>query len=361
MSHPNRSTPPTKDTRLPNPARSDEGVNIPPPLAGFRIESAACWPQTLVADADQAGWYFGIGPRGELALMYAVDGKWHQCVSDDFVLPLHRWVHAAATYDSKAGAALYIGGKQVKTLAGTGPITPADVDLMIGMNRELRKQSDPVRPFATLPCWFALDGIIDDLAVYDVVAKNAIVNASRIRPRDPNFEPRVMPSGPDTDAPFGAYYHRLRYYKQWDRLWRVGDDPDVVVRFDDSPTKVVFWRGTRYGPAWVTENGLWMGDQSIENFNGTEGCIEHMLDPHCRFSHVRIIESTPARAVVHWRYCPVAANGRHSQVDPKTGWADWVDEYYYFYPDQVGMRHVVLRTRGRFLWPEEVIGFVTRQ
>lgn len=314
------------------------------------------WPATLVADAKQAGWYFGIGPRGQLALMFSVKGKWHQCVSEDFVFPLRKWVHAGATYDPKNGATLYINGKKVKTLEITGPIEPAKVDLMIGMNREKRKQSDPVRPFATLPAWFALDGMIDDLKIHTTATEDGFAEARRISLKDPHFEPRVMPSGPDGDVPFGAYYHHLKYYRQWDRLWRVDNDPDVVVRFENSPVKVVFWRGTRYGPAWVTENGLWMGDQSIENFNDIVGCIEHMLDPHCRFSHVRIIESNPARAVVHWRYCPVAANGTHSQVDPKTGWADWVDEYYYFYPDQVGMRHVVLRTHGRFLWPEEIIG-----
>jgi len=313
------------------------------------------WPQTIVEADQQAGWFFGIGPRGQLALMFAVDGKWHQCISEDFVFPLRKWVHAAATYDPQRGATLFVNGKSVKTLKISGKLDQAAVDLVIGMNREQRKQSDPVRPFATLPCWWALDGILDELVLCDVATTDHLPKAET-KPADPVFEPRIMPSGPDTDVPFGAYYHHLRFYKQWDRLWPVGSDPDVVVRFDGSPTKVVFWRGTRYGPAWVTENGLWMGDQSIENFDGKGGCYEHMLDAQCRFSHVRIIESSPARAIVHWRYCPVAANGVHSQVDPKTGWADWVDEYYYFYPDEVGMRHVILRTQGRFLWPEEVIG-----
>ena len=313
------------------------------------------WPDTIIPGEKQAGWFCGIGPRGQFALMVAVDGKWRQCISDDFVFPRQQWVHAAATYDPKTGADLYINGKKIKTLELNGPIDRADVDLMIGMNREQRKQSHPVRPFATLPTWFALDGIIDDLTLVPS-ATTAYLPDAELKPADPAFEPRVMPSGPDSDAPFGAYYHQLKYYKQWDRLWPVGSDPDIVIRFDNSPVKVVFWRGTRYGPAWVTENGLWMGDQSIENFNGEDGCIEHMLDPHCRFSHVRIIESSPARAVVHWRYCPVAANGRHSQVDSISGWADWVDEYYFFYPDQVGMRKVVLHTQGHFLWPEEVIG-----
>jgi len=98
-----------------------------------------------------------------------------------------------------------------------------------------------------------------------------------------------------------------------------------------------------------------MGDQSIENFNNTDGCIEHMLDPRCRFSHVRIIENTPARVVVHWRYLPTSANGNHSQVNPISGWEDWVDEYYTFYPDQVGIRKVIQHSDGESLWPEEVI------
>jgi len=149
---------------------------------------------------------------------------------------------------------------------------------------------------------------------------------------------------------------RLDYYPEWDALWPVSSDPDIVVQFDDSPVRVVFWRGTRYGPAWVMDNDLWMGDQSIENFNNQDGCIEHMLDPRCRFSHVRIVENTPARVVVHWRYCPTSANGNHSQVNPVSGWEDWVDEYYTFYPDQVGVRKVNLHSEGRFLWPEEVIG-----
>jgi hypothetical protein len=70
---------------------------------------------------------------------------------------------------------------------------------------------------------------------------------------------------------------------------------------------------------------------------------------------VRIIENTPARVVVHWRYCPTSANGNHSQVNTVSGWEDWVDEYYTFYPDQLGVRKVVLHSDGVALWPEEVI------
>jgi hypothetical protein len=65
-----------------------------------------------------------------------------------------------------------------------------------------------------------------------------------------------------------------------------------------------------------------------------------MQDRHCRFSHVRIIESTPARAVVHWRYALVSAHDHTWMPDPKTGWECWVDEYYYIYPDGSAIRKV---------------------
>jgi len=93
-------------------------------------------------------------------------------------------------------------------------------------------------------------------------------------------------------------------------------------------------------------------------FDKKAGVIEHMLDPRCRFSHVRIIENTPARVVVHWRYCPISANGNHSQVNPISGWEDWVDEYYTFHADQVGLRKVVFHSDGEpLLHPDAIIPF----
>jgi hypothetical protein len=120
----------------------------------------------------------------------------------------------------------------------------------------------------------------------------------------------------------------------------VAEQPDVVVRFEGSPVRLVFWRGTRYSPAWVTENNLWMADQSLETWDDKEGCFEHMQDPHCLYSHVRVLESTPARIVIDWRYAPVSAYNHLWNVDPRTGQALWVDEYYYIYPDRTAVRKI---------------------
>ena len=61
-----------------------------------------------------------------------------------------------------------------------------------------------------------------------------------------------------------------------------------------------------------------------------------MSDKENRYSHVRIIENTDARAVVHWRYglCEVV-NYTCANPDPTTGWTDWADEYFTIYPDGV--------------------------
>ena len=67
--------------------------------------------------------------------------------------------------------------------------------------------------------------------------------------------PIRLPSGPKGSGRFGAYYVRLKYSLTWDKLWKVSDHPDVVVRFDESDHRFVFWRGTSYIPCWATYDG----------------------------------------------------------------------------------------------------------
>ena len=148
---------------------------------------------------------------------------------------------------------------------------------------------------------------------------------------------RQMPSGPEMPGAFGAYYTCLKYCEEWDRLWRVADHPDIVVRFDESPTKMVFWRGTSYIPAWVSENGRWVSDQGPEIFK--RACYESMSDKHCRYSNVRVIENLPSRVLVHWRVALPNIEYQFTQVDPLTGWVPWGDDYFYIYPDGVCVRY----------------------
>jgi hypothetical protein len=154
-----------------------------------------------------------------------------------------------------------------------------------------------------------------------------------------------MPSGPSEPRPFGAYYTRLHYTPEWDKPWRVGDYADVVVRFDDSPVKFVFWRGISYAPCWVTENDIWHNTQFYETGDNTnkENLMlecDSSMDLQCRYSHVRILENTPARVVIHWRYAASFIDYTIAFTDESTGWGDWVDEYYTIYPDGSCIRKI---------------------
>jgi hypothetical protein len=157
-----------------------------------------------------------------------------------------------------------------------------------------------------------------------------------------------LPSGPRGPGGFGAYYTTLKYAEAWDEPWRIGPDADVVVQFDNGGHKFVFWRGTSYIPCWVTDTDIWYTNEFVERRGkdspNTKGCCEPMSDKQCRYSHVRIIENTDARCVIHWRYAPVDVGYNHPFIDPETGWSDWVDEYYTIYPDAIGVRKVTAHT-----------------
>jgi len=312
------------------------------------------WCPVLAQCKEQTeGFSFNVGPNGDFALEAAVGGKWLKCASEHNVLPLRKWKYIAATFDSNIGIRLYVDGKPAGQLDFKGEIQWAPTAQLRALaNYEAVKPSNIHREHGTLPGWFSIDGLVDEVKVHDKALTPEDVASSfqaNTPAKDPELPRRVMPSGPEGPGRFGAYYCKLKYYEEWDNLWPVAADPDVLVRFDQSATRLVFWRGTRYSPAWVSENGLWMADQSVEAFYGrkskdTEGCFEHMQDRRCHYSNVRIIESTDARVVVHWRYAPVSAHDHLWAVNPKTGRALWVDEYYYIYPDQLAIRNVSWKT-----------------
>ncbi|HSH18842.1 MAG TPA: LamG domain-containing protein [Draconibacterium sp.] len=332
----------------------------------FTVEAwiaAATYPWNWVpilaqGEMGKSGFYFGVGPQGQVGISASIDGTWQSCETKGMI-ELREWIHVVATYNQNFGFRIYLNGKHAGSLEVSGkPVFAKDMDLLIGMNSEKVMPSNPVRTYGTMPSWFSFDGIYDEIKIYNEAFSSEIIAAKSIKPDNllpPEIEERVMPSGPKGKGKFGAYYTKLKYYDEWDALFRVGDHPDIVVQFDDSPIRVVFWRGTRYSPAWVMENGQWMADQSAEYFDTINGCFEHMIDPHCLYSHVRIIENTAARVVVHWRYIPVSVRKQFSQIDEITDWSDCIDEYYTFYPDGIGIRKIIQHTSGEPLGPSEAI------
>lgn len=297
---------------------------------------------------ETGGFSFEIGPRGELALKMHVAKNMITCISDENI-PLREWTHIAAVYENGVGVKLFINGKPVAeyNLSGQPSYAPKE-ELRLGMNYTAVFPSNRIGENGITPYWFSIDGILDELKIYDealsVDKVQSIVSAVDVSGlEDPEIDPRHLPQVESTGE-FQAYYTNLKYYPEWDEQWPVGPDPDIVVSFKDSPVKLIFWRGTRFSPAWVTDNNLWMCDQSVETWNDEEGCLEHMQDRHCKYSHVRIIENTDARKIIHWRYAPVSAYNKLWSGNEKTGWSVWIDEYYYIYPDAAAIRKITWKT-----------------
>jgi len=307
---------------------------------------------------EQAGYSFGIDSFGHFGLKIAVGGQWWSLVSKS-QLPLKKWAHIAGSYDPAKGMAIYLDGALAGELALQGSLVPADrEDLVIGRARDPILPAQWIHP--KIPVRYSFDGILDDLRIYDrsLTADEIATVYAGVHPPSGDALPwPVLPSGPPGAGRFGAFYTTLKYDDLWDEPRRVATDSDVVVRFDQSPIRMVFWQGTNYGGDWVTENNKWYTDEFLETGGkidcpGGEDC-EPMSDKENRYSHVRIIENTDARAVVHWRYglCEVV-NYACANPDPTTGWTDWADEYFTIYPDGVAVRKQVLWTSNFANWHE---------
>ena len=332
-----------------------KAADAPPLKDAFTIEAwvaPQAFPFNWCAVVNQeknhkAGYFFGIGEIGQVKLGLAINGKWYECISRKAIPFMTKWSYIAGTFRENQGIKVYINGEEVGENTVKGKFTYAeDLDLEIGRNHK-KTLMDPkslVRPEVNFPTSYSFDGIIDEVKIYDRALTGEEIKQcyQQNKPdKPPALEWRKLPQIPPTDK-FGAFYTKLRFYPEWDNLWRVGDYPDIVITFDEYPYSMVFWHGTSYNMNLVTENGKWVGDQSAEGGDGDViGCCEHMSDKHCRYAHVCLIENDDARVVVHWRYALTDVQYHIANLDDN-GWGAWADEYYYIYPDGAAIRHFIV-------------------
>ena len=332
------------DSRIVLPA-----ADVPAPKTLFTVDVWVCpvafpkSPCPVVCRMDSGtpgGWSLWLDALGRVHFQVAAAGEWVETVSPEG-LPLREWSRLTACFRPGSGLYLAVDGKEVSSTKLELPwVEQADYPLWIGRT--------PVRTPSfyenqQIPIYSSLDGAIDELNLYeDKNAYRTILKERFLCPAAPAFAPRRLPSGP-RDLAFGAWYIPLQYYEAWDRRWR-GETPDVVVGFGPgNPSKVVFWRGISYAPCFVTEQDNWMSNEFIERKKVTGwGCPESMSDKHADFSSVRILENSPARTVVLWRNAPVGVNQVFPYQSEETGWGDWSEETYIFYPDGVGVRKMVV-------------------
>jgi hypothetical protein len=327
--------------------------------ASFTLEAwvalgAYPWKEGAIMDIsdEEGGVYMGISDLGKLVFMIHGGEELHTLRSAKEI-DLYKWTHVAASYDKKRNEVIvYIDGKEEGRQSMHGDIpTLVATDIVIGLNKRPKGTTQHVSkdyppeirtPKGNHPMIYGIEGLIDEAAIYVGALDYRILGAAfnqvvenQVDLSSPALESRVLPGkvdGENADR-FRATYTSLPYHELWDNLWRSSPWPDVVVRFDQLPCNVVFWRGPNYGAGWVTENNRWMSDQSAEIML-EHGCSEHMADKQNRFSHVRILENSDARVVVHWRYA--SADVTYAFKNYRT----WTDEYYYIYPDGIAVRHV---------------------
>ena len=353
-----------QSTRLTRPADKAPALGEAFSFEGWIALQEYPWNWAAIANQERdhkEGWFFGISGEGRLGLHVAKDGRWIECNSKS-QLPLLKWAHVAGSYNPTSGLKIFINGNPEGEIKTTGPITPAKgVDLLMGLSHT---KTYPIRTERAYSASFnspmLLDGLLDEVKIHNHALSEAEVAQAFAAAQPKVAQPlqfRRMPSGPEGPGEFGAVYTRLNYAPEWERHWRVGDHSDILVRFDDSPSRIVFWRGTNYGACYVSENGLWAGDQSLEANSNTTGCYEHMADKKCSFSTAKILESNDARVVIHARYASVGIDGKFLDPDPLTGWGLWSDEYFTIYPDGVAVRHVVAKNHfnGSGEWQETLL------
>jgi hypothetical protein len=311
------------------------------------------WGDMQLGEKIKKGFFLGIDEFGHPGCFVVLDQETAKVQSFES-LPLYEWAHVAMTLVGEGMLYLYINGELANFTNFSGELVPADVDFLIGMNNESigYVSQHVVRTYSTFPSPLGFEGLIDEVKYYSEFLDHKEIRESylSLKPKNPeaDMQPRTLPGMEGHSKEFGAQYTHLKYHDLWDNMWREPEHPDIVVKFDLMPTSVVFWRGSR-SPGWVTETNKWISDQSSEltdwhwenHSEGAQSCCEHMSDYQARHSHVRIIENSPARTVVHWRYASVDVLYKHPNTcRNEDGWGVWTDEYLTIYPDGVGVRTV---------------------
>jgi len=291
---------------------------------------------------EKDGIVLGLNRRGEITLGMGQPTTWKEMSGP--MLPLHEWTMISLAVEHGEEAVVYINGHRAMYMMSPPSLRPTPNSfLTVGRNSFLEEWWD--YQYIVKDEYSYLDGSMDELIMYDHAmdqSKMELIYNEYLPLPEVKVDKRILPAGPEGPAEFGAGYTSLSYTRQWDRMWRTGDYPDVLVRFADNNCRLVFWRGTSFVPCWVTENGIWYTNEWTETWGSdVTSCAEPLMDRECRHSHVRIIENTPARVVVHWRYALVDTEYSFVAIDVD-GKGEWADEYYIIYPDGIGIRKIDL-------------------
>jgi hypothetical protein len=287
---------------------------------------------------DGSGWFLGLDPDGKPTLAVRIDGQ-RVLLQAPERIPRFRWAHVTGCYDAaQRKLVLYVDGRQVaeQEFPDGRLVFDDQSPLRIGQGPPMAASWPVGRSFGEFP--FAFDGLIDEVRVFGqpLAARQVESLEQAFAPAQadreaPDLKRRRLPTGQSDWTDFAAHYTHLRYHEAWDSLFRMSGHPDIVVTFDKLPVRYVLWHGVGYIPMMVTENGCWYSNE----FNETwwRGCCEPMSDKKVVFGRVHILEQSPARVVLKWRYPLNNVGYQIYGEDPQTGWGEWCDWYFTIYPD----------------------------
>ena len=337
------------------------------------------WCPIVVQKDLNDGFFFGVDADGRFGLHVALNGVWYRCNvrsaypgyetyhtwdSDrqqwmlhdreksqpeplkgqaDPVLPLLKWNHLVGIFDQTKGITLYLNGKKEAELQIEGTFRQVKTPIYIGRGQEKMYPAHTERFYGTQPLNYSLDGLMDELKIYDrALSAKEVKSAYNVaKPaREQPLQFRKIPTGPKGPGKFGATYTNLKYDEDFDRYYRMKKYSDVVVMFDEFPFKLVSWHGINYYPIWYSENDIGISHEAVETW-GNLGTHEAMMDKQTRYASIRIIENTDARIVLHYRH---ALNNMEYELiheDSISGWHDWCDEILTIYPDGVAARNLI--------------------
>jgi len=123
---------------------------------------------------------------------------------------------------------------------------------------------------------------------------------------------------------FGAYYTKLDSGGNFEKIARVGDYADIVVRID-AERKFVFWRASSYLPHLKTSSRREYVREVVERSGDGSGMRPDRMNI---FSRVKIVENTPSKVVVHWRYEPNFSLSEFPVRPVDANPYEMVDEYF---------------------------------
>lgn len=321
------------------------------------------WSWSPIVDCSDPkirGFFFGIDQEGHVGLKIAAGSSWYEITTEDKI-PLQKWNHLTAVFEADKKIAILINGKKAASIDIQGHFIPIqNGTLTIGRNSA--PQTWKEYQLTTKSTYFFLDGLLDEIKITGKAKTSEEINNELAMVKNlpvPALSNRTLfPKGSAGSGNFGAFYTKLNYYPEWDDLWRVSDVPDVFVRFNQSPVQFVFWRGTSFVPCWVTENNIWYTNEWLETWGAdVASCAEPLMDRQCRYSHVRIIENTDARVVIHWRYALADAFYNFVNIGDD-GSGEWCDEFYTIYPDMAGIRKMELhysKPERKHDWEEQIV------